>query len=220
MCSSDLLVKLAGAQQLAGQPQAAINSWEQAVARAEQSGDRQLILLAKSSVGGACGCLQQRSWAETNLRDAIKLAEEFHDDRALAQAWCGLGHSLAMQGKTTDALAAFEKAAADPVMKPVALVNGAAVAGNATWNERARAAVAGVGRSHEQARLWLRCAETELRAGDLAHAETSARSALELAEELSDPRLRSYATGQLGRAAELRGDMRAALDSRSEEHTS
>lgn len=246
------LLRQAETQWAAGQAQAAVALWEQAVALAERSGDRSQLLLAKSSVGGACACLKQRVWAERQLREALELAGDLGDEAAAARARVGLGNSLAARGKIAEALAQYEKAAADLVSGPVALVNGAAVAGSREWSVRARAAVAEMARksgndvrgasgggasgggpsgggasvsasgdpaaasrgrsAHQLARLWLRSAETEIRLGALGEAEVAAGAALALAEELGDARLRSFAVGQLGRVAELRGDLPGAED--------
>ena len=191
-------VRLATAQQALGRNRAAVTTLEQALAVAERLPDRRLLLLVKSNVGGVCSCIRQRTWAEKLLREAAELATELKDDNAAALVWSSLGNSLALQGKRTEALAAYEKSAQlaqRPALRVTALVNGAAVAGTAEWDRRARAAVPTLDRSHEQARLWLRCAETEIRLANEPVAEASARSALAIGEELADPRLRSYACG-------------------------
>jgi len=190
----ETLVRQGIAAQTAGHNREAVATLERAVALAEKSPDRRLLLLAKSSLGAVCTCSRQAAQTEKSLQESLALAQELGDTNALALVRTNLGNLYAAQGKLDEALAAFAAAGT-----PTANANAAAVAVRAKrdaepLNATALRQLTGLPVTQETALLWLRCGQTDLQLGQTARAE---KSFLEAAN-YPQPQIQTYALGYLG----------------------
>lgn len=192
------LVRQGIAYQEAGHNPEAVSTLERAVALAEQTGDRRLLLLAKSSLGAVCTCSRQAAQAEKNLQESLALARELDDTNTTAVVHNNLGNLFAAQGKLDDALAAFAKAGTATANANAAAVAARAKRDAAPLNAAALSQLPSQPATRETGMLWLRCGQTDLQLRQPARAEESFRQALRVAEELKDDRLLSYALGNLG----------------------
>lgn len=74
----------------AGRYQAALPAAEEALAAAKALGDPALLATTVTLVGGAQGLVGRHEEAARTLREAIRLSEQAHEDRARAFAWSDL----------------------------------------------------------------------------------------------------------------------------------
>ena len=217
----EALVGLGNAYQAMGQYRLSAETSKQAMAVAEKTGNREILLLAKSSFGSAAACGQESGPAERNLRECLALAEAGTNRAVTGFIWSNLGNALAAQGKTAEALEAFDKAGnlglqtKDHLLAGKAFANAAALATGADavrWNEAALVEAGELPASHEQALLWLRIGRTYSSLHQLTPAEQSYRRALTMGEKLGDLRARTYALGYLGQLCETQKDFVKALE--------
>lgn len=187
----ETLVRQGVALQQAGHNREAIAALEQATTLAEKSGDRRLLVLAKSSLGAVCTCSRQAAATEKNLRESLTLAHELADTNTAAVVQNNLGNFLAAQGKLDEALAVYDAAGT-----PSALANAAAIAirDAEPRNLAAQAKLTGLTVTPEIALLWLRCGQTDVQLQQLSRAERCFTAAL----QCDNPRVQTYALGYLG----------------------
>ncbi len=228
------LLNLAGAYQALGQHSHALNILQQAAEVAQQTADPNLMLQARSGLAVGQLMLHQADKAEAALREVLPAARTNGAPRLTAVVLNDLGMVLAAQKKYGEALASFEESAATanqsglPEIAARALANAASAAersGNAqkaeSLNGDCLKLAAQLQAGHESAFLLLTTAQTDdrLRPTDgaagrtrlLIRSQKSARRALEIAEEIQDPSISTYALGQLARLYEQDGQIENAL---------
>jgi CHAT domain-containing protein len=221
----EALVNLGEAYQALGQNRSAVSALEQAVALAEKLQDPSAVILAKNALGSACTCTRQADRAERILRDSLALAQDARNAKMTAVIWHNLGTVLAARGATEDALAGFAEAGAlaqqmtNHLLAAKSFANAAAVAVRAhrdadatRFNEMALAECDGRAATHELAVLLARCGQTDEQLQQTQRADRSYRRALEVAEQLNDPRASTYALGYLGHLRETTNDFPVALE--------
>jgi CHAT domain-containing protein/Tfp pilus assembly protein PilF len=228
------LVSLAGAYQSLGQHKLASDTLDSARGIATKAGDRAGILAVKSSFGSLLTAMRRDDEAEKQLREALEMARADKDTRATASILNNLGTLLSDLGRAPEALAAFQEAeslaqdAASPLLAARAACNAAAAAGTAgrdadamRLNEAAIARVTPLAASHDKALLLLRAGQTDWtlsqRLADakkslLARCQNSDEQALQIADQLGNTRLKSYALGYLGEVVAANGDTGKAVE--------
>jgi CHAT domain-containing protein len=228
------LMSLGAVYQALGQHRLAFRTLEHASQLAESSLDHPSLLVAKSGLGVACGCLSQFQQAEQTLRSALAATRKKGDASIAAIIWNNLGNLLAAQDKIDEALSAFAESAklarqvTNQMLVAKASANAAAVAVHAErdadaerLNQAAQEGLDDQPLTHDLALLYLRCGQTQwqlhqrrLRGDEknLTQAEQSYGRALAVTENLGDKRAMTYALGCLGQLYEARGDIVPALD--------
>jgi filamentous hemagglutinin family protein len=216
----DALRGLAQTQQALGNYAESLETLHEAVALAEQSGDEGRIASALGGLGNAHLALGQPQAAEDLLTRSVERARRAEAPELAAQLLNNLGNAYAARQAFTEALAAYEasavlaREAGAGAQEARALTNAAGAALDAQERGRAKqllarasAAVQPLGATHETiyirihlARSQARLAEAspEDRAASLRAAHAALLAAIELAQELGEPRPLSYALGNLG----------------------
>jgi CHAT domain-containing protein/Tfp pilus assembly protein PilF len=223
------MIELASAYQALGQQTHAADILADALELAEKIGDRELLIRAKEKSGVALSMTRQNDRAEEVLREALEMARKDARTAQTAAVLNDLGTLLASQRKFDDAQAAFQESSGltkqtnDKPLLATVLCNAAATAvisGNhhkaAELNGQAVEAIRSLAASHETALLLLSAAQTDqsIKPGSsqlLIRSQESARRALEIAEELNDRAMTSYALGRLGQLYQADKQLDAAL---------
>ncbi len=223
------MIELASAYQALGQQTHAADILDDAVDIAEKEGDHELLIRAKEKLGVAFGMTRQSEKGEEVLRDALEMARKDGRTAQTAAVLNDLGTLLASQKKFDDAQAAFNesstlaKQANDQRLLATVLCNAAAglvLAGNyqkaGELNAQALEAIRPLPISHDTGLLLLTSARTDqaIKPGSsqlLIRSQESARRTLEMAEQLNDRVLMSYALGRLGQLYEADKQLDAAL---------
>jgi CHAT domain-containing protein len=224
----DALVRLATAQQAAGHYRDAGRSLEEALPHAEELDDGRRVAAVLGALGDVYLALGPPDRARSVLERGLELAQDAGDDALAASILNNLGNERAFAGDFAGAGKAYAKSAslakgADRAeLEARARANGARAAlelgDRATAREQAAAAAA---RAHEllpsvtKANLLLNVARTTSRAGDGAAGRKQAHAylsqALDVATEIDNPRLASYALGYLAELYEEEGRAEEAL---------
>src|SRR6266700_57443 len=105
-------VSLASAYQSIGQQQRAVQILEDALARAEKTGDRSRVTLAKSELGAALVMTLETERAASVLRESLEAARLDKDSKFAGAILNDLGNLLATQQKYAEVLAAYEESVA------------------------------------------------------------------------------------------------------------
>src|SRR5438477_1401128 len=105
-------VSLASAYQSIGQQRRAVQILEDALARAEKTGDRSRVTLVKSKLGAALIMTLEAERAATLLRESLEAARADKDSKFAAGILNDLGNLLATQQKYAEALTAYEESVA------------------------------------------------------------------------------------------------------------
>jgi CHAT domain-containing protein len=214
------LVHGAEAELSLGRTPDAISRLEKAQALAQGSGKESLILAVESSLGNAYVLAGRDADAERLLRSSIERARKARDSETTARALNNLGNLFAMQGRFGDASRTFREAvaAAGAAGNKSLGIRASANLARALLDEgrhgEAITLLSVVGEemrkqppSHEKAyglislgqlnaKLLARGMEPVAEWGLRAYAALN--DALAVAEEIQDPRARSYALGYLG----------------------
>ncbi len=230
-CWIEALINLGNAYQLLGQPSLAVTVLKQAVQLAGKFPGQ--LAPAKVSLGAALTNSRQFNLAERSLQEGLEIARLGHDSETTAAALNDLGNLLAEQGKTAEALDAFQECASlsqqatNNLLAAKALSNASDTAARAgrwddagSFNEAALSLLGKLPPSHDLAFLLIRSAQTDgvvsrqsAHPGPLTErAERSFRLALEIAGRIEDDRARTYALGFLGRLYESQHDYEKALE--------
>src|SRR5437773_900724 len=231
-------VTLASAYQSIGQQQRAVQILEDALARAEKTGDRSRVTLVKSKLGAALVMTLEAERASSLLRESLEAARADKDSNFAGAILNDLGNLLATQQKYAEALTNYEESVAfarqtsNSLLTAQALCNAASTAARAgeyqkadDLNTRAIQEINRVDSSHAQAFLLLTAGQTD-RQIKLADSQIAQRlsaqrlmrrsqqlfqQALELAEKIDDHAIETYALGYLGQLYEQDGQPDAAL---------
>jgi CHAT domain-containing protein len=223
------MIELASAYQALGQQTHAVDILEDAADIADKAGDRELLVQTKDKLGVALGMTRQPEKGEETLREGLEMARKEGNARQIAAVLNDLASLLASGKKFDDARAAFDEStglarqAGDKRLLATVLCNGAAAAVLADNQQRAAEvngqaveAIRPLEASHETALLLLTAAQTDqsIKPGTsqlLLRAQESARRALEIAEQLNDRAMMSYALGRLGQLYETDKQFDTAL---------
>jgi len=226
-------VSLASAYQSLGQQRRAVQILEDALARAEITGDRSRIALVKGKLGAALILTQDKERAASLLREALETAGADQNATMSAGILNDLGNLLATQQKHSEAITAYEQSVAlarqtsNTWLTAQGLCNCAATAARAgefqkadDLNSQALRGIALLDASHAKGFLLLTSGQTDrlikLTNSEAAHGlmlrtHQSLKQASELAEKLKDRSLETYALGYLGQLYEQEGQPEAAL---------
>jgi len=223
-------ITLASACQAAGQQRRAVQILEDALARAKASPDQSLITLAEWKLGAALVMTQDSQRAEVLLGEALDAAKASQDTISSAGILNDLGNALGSERKYADALKAYEESVAlaqsNSSLKAQALCNAAAMAVSVEKNDeadelnaRALAATDKLDASHIKAFLLLTAGQTDRRiqltnSADrlLLRSHKCFQHALDIAAELKDRPMESYALGYMAQLYEQDGQSDAALN--------
>ncbi len=226
-------VALASAYQSIGQQRRAVQILEDALARAETTGDRSRVTLVKSKLGAALIMTLEAERAASLLRESLEAARADKDSKFAGAILNDLGNLLATQQKYAEALTAYEESVAlarqtsNSWLTAQTLCNAAATAARAgeynkadDLNTQALRETDGLDASHAKAFLLLTAGQTDrqIKLTDakpaqrlMLRAHQSIQQALELAEKIDDRSIETYALGYLGQLYEQDGQLGAAL---------
>jgi CHAT domain-containing protein/predicted negative regulator of RcsB-dependent stress response len=229
----EALVNLGAAYESIGQPKLAVSVLEKATHVAATCEDPSRVILAKSSLGVACMYAHLKDQAEQNLRESLTMARTSHDLQMTAVILNNLANLLAEQGKTQDALDAFEESASlahqmtNTLLMAKSLCNAAATAARtAQWdsamelNQRAIEAIRLLPPSHDQAFLLIEAGRTDWQASQnrpearsrlIERAEDTYSLAGRLAEQIDDEHIKTFALGYLAQVHEFKSENDEAL---------
>src|SRR5207249_751635 len=211
---------------------------EDALARAEKTGDRYRVTLVKSKLGAALIMTLEVERAASLLRESLEVARADKDSNFAGAILNDLGNLLATQQKYAEALTNYEESVAfarqtsNSLLTAQALCNAASTAARAgeyqkadDLNTRAVQEINRLDSSHAQAFLLLTAGQTD-RQIKLADSQIAQRlsaqrlmrrsqqlfqQALELGEKIDDHAIETYALGYLGQLYEQDGQPDAAL---------
>ena len=233
--NAEILVSLslASAYQGMGQQRRAVQILEDALARAEKTGDRSRVTLVKSKLGAALIMTLEADRAASLLREALEAARADKDTQVAASILNDLGNLSATQQKYAEASTAYEESVAlaressNSWLTAQALCNAAAAAARAgehrkadDLNTQALRETDRLDGSHAKAFLLvtagqtdrqIKFADTEPAQRLLLRAHQSLQQALEMAEKTDDHSIETYALGYLGQLYEQDGQPEAAL---------
>ena len=231
-------VSLASAYQSIGQQRRAVQILEDALARAEKTGDRSRVTLVKSKLGAALIMTLEAERAASLLRESLEAARADKDSNFAGAILNDLGNLLATQQKYAEALTNYEESVAfarqtsNSLLTAQALCNAASTAARAgeyqktdDLNTRAIQEINRLDSSHAKAFLLLTAGQTDrqikLTDAQVAQAKPAQRlmlrahqsiqQALELAEKIDDRSIETYALGYLGQLYEQDEQLGAAL---------
>jgi CHAT domain-containing protein/uncharacterized protein HemY len=217
-------VSLASAYQSIGQHRRAVQVLENALARAEKTGDRSRVTLVKSKLGTALIMTLEAQRADSLLRESLEAARADKDSKLAGAIMNDLGNLLTTQQKYAEALTSYEASIAlarqtsNSWLTAQALCNAAAAAARESeyqkadeLNAQALQETARLSSSHAKAFLLLTAGQTD-RQIKLTNAQPAQRlmlraqqsfqQALELAEKIDDRPIETYALGYLGQLYE------------------
>jgi CHAT domain-containing protein len=226
-------VTLASAYQSIGQQRRAVQILEDALARAEKTGDRSRVTLVKSKLGAALLMTLEAERAASLLRESLEAARADKDSTFAGAILNDLGNLLATQQEYSEALTAYEESVAlarqttNSLLTAQALCNAAATAARAgeyskaeDLNTEALRETDRLESSHAKAFLLLTAGHTDrqIKLTDaeraqrlMLRAHQSIQQALELAEKIEDRSIETYALGYLGQLYQQDGQLDAAL---------
>src|SRR5437016_4218172 len=226
-------VSLASAYQSIGQQRRAVQILEDALARAEKTGDRSRVTLVKSKLGAALIMTLEVERAASLLRESLEAARADKDSKFAGAILNDLGNLLATQQKYAEALTAYEESVAlarqtsNSWLAAQGLCNAAATAARAgeyskadDLNTQALRETDRLDSSHARAFLLLTAGQTDrqIKLTDakpaprlVLRAHQSIQQALELAEKIDDRSIETYALGYLGQLYEQDGQLGGAL---------
>jgi CHAT domain-containing protein len=226
-------VRAAEAELSLGRTPDAIDRLQKAQAIAQGTGRESLILAVESSLGNAYALGGRDADAERLLRSSIERANRARDAQTAARSLNNLGNLLAMQGRFADASRSYREAidaanrAGDRSIAIRASANlaralldqgrhGEAIALLSVLGEEMRRQPAShekayglIGLGQMYAKLLARGMEPVAELGLRAYSALS--DALAVADEIQDPRARSYALGYLGELYEQAARYEEAL---------
>jgi CHAT domain-containing protein len=226
-------ISLASAYQAIGHQRRAVRILEEALARAEQTGDHASINLVKGKLGGALVLTLDSERAASLLHDALEGARAANDQEAQAELLNDLGNLFVTQEQPAEALSAYEASVSlareigSAWITAQSLCNAAATASRAGdpelaehLNAEALIEIAHLEDSHAKAFLFLRAGQTDCQIPGpgskpaerlLLRARDSYQLALELARPLEDRSIETYALGYLAQLYEQDEQPAAAL---------
>ncbi len=231
-------VSLASAYQSIGQQRRAVQVLEDALVRAEKTGDRSQVTVVKSKLGAALIMTMEEERAESLLRESLGKRGDHIDPSLTGPILNDLGNLRATQQKYAEALVLYKESAAiaarlkDSSLRAQALCNAAATAARANefqeaddLNTQALQEINVLDSSHTKAFLLLTAGQTD-RQIKLPNAQVAERlstqrltlrahqsfqQALEVAEKIGDHSVGTYALGYLGQLYEQDGQINSAL---------
>ena len=226
-------LSLASAYQSIGQQRRAVQILEEALVRAQNTGDRSRITLVKSKLGAALIMTLETERAGSLLRDALEAAKADKDSRLAAAILNDLGNLSATEQKFAEALAAYEESiklarqTTNTSLAAQALCNAAATAARAAEFTKAddlhAQALREIGKledSYRKAFLLLtsgqtdrqiKLTDTEASRRLLLRANQSFQQALNIAEKSRNRSIETYALGYMGQLYEQDKQPEAAL---------
>jgi CHAT domain-containing protein len=226
-------ISLARAYQSIGQHRRAVQVLEQALTRAEQTGDGSCATLVKANLGAALVLTLEPERAGSLLRDALEAANANGDSKLAGTVLNDLGNLLATQQKSADALKAYKESvelahrSSNTWLAAQALCNAAGTAARAgeypvadRFNAQALQEMDRLDSSHAKAFLLLTAGQTDrqikfadaqLAQRGIRRAQQSFQQALELAEKLDDLPIQTYALGYLAELYQQDGQLDSAL---------
>ena len=206
---ADALFNLGQAYHSLGQRRLATEALDEALTLAETPERRMRI---KAALGAVCAFSKKDDRAEQLLRESFDEARKLGDAAAVASILNDLGNLLAAQGRTGDAMRAYEESgekAGGSSLAAKAFANLAAAASDAQTasqaNRRAVRVLSKLPDSHDKATLLLTIGRTWLRHREAEDALAAWKQAGEIALRLDDDPTRSYAIGFLGELYEAGG---------------
>lgn len=227
-------ISLSSAYQSLGQQRRAVQVLEGALAQAEAARDPSRVTLVKSKLGAALMMTQEPQRAEPLLREALGSAKEEQNTVLSAAILNDLGNLLASEQKFSEALQAYEDSftlaqqASNSRLAAESLCNAAATAARAGENEkagelntRALRETQKLDGSHAKAFLLLTAGQTD-RLIKYTNAEPAKRlmlrahdsfqQAFEVAQQIGDHAMETYALGYMAQLYELDGQLQTALN--------
>ncbi|HEX5218352.1 MAG TPA: CHAT domain-containing protein [Verrucomicrobiae bacterium] len=226
-------VSLASACQSLGQHRRTVQLLESALTQAETVGDKQLITLVKSKLGGALVLTQETQRATTLLEEALTAARGDKNSVLTAAILNDLGNAQAADQKFGDALKSCEESsrlaqqAGNAELTAQSLCNAAATALRANdfrkadeLNAQAISAIGKLDNSHAKTFLLLTAGQTDRQIklpGTeeakrlMLRAYQSFQEASKIAEPIGDRAMETYALGYLGQLYEQDGQTESAL---------
>ncbi len=226
-------VSLASAYQSIGQQRRAVEILEDALARAETTGDRSRVTLVKSKLGAALIMTLETERAASLLRESLEAAKADKDSKVAGAILNDLGNLFTTQQEYAKAVTAYEESVAlarqtsNSWLTAQALCNAAAAAVRTgehnkadDLNTQALRETDRLAPSHVKAFLLLTTGQTDrqIKLTDakpaqrlVLRAQQSIQQALELAEKIEDRSIETYALGYLGQLYEQDGQLGAAL---------
>jgi len=226
-------ISLASAYQSLGQQRRAVQVLERALAQAEAARDPQ-VTLVKSKLGAALVMTQEPQRAEPLLREALATAKDDHNTVLSAAILNDLGNLLAGEQKVPEALQAYEDSftlaqqTSNSRLAAESLCNAAASSARAGENEKANELNTRAIRetqklegSHAKAFLLLTAGQTDRQIKYtnaepaqrlLLRAHNTFQQALEVAEQIGDRAMETYALGYMAQLYELDGQLQNALN--------
>jgi len=226
-------ISLASAYQSLGQQRRAVQVLERALAQAEAARDPQ-VTLVKSKLGAALVMTQEPQRAEPLLREALATAKDDHNTVLSAAILNDLGNLLAGEQKVPEALQAYEDSftlaqqTSNSRLAAESLCNAAASSARAGENEkadelntRALRETQKLEGSHAKAFLLLTAGQTDRQIKYtnaepaqrlLLRAHNTFQQALEVAEQIGDRAMETYALGYMAQLYELDGQLQNALN--------
>jgi CHAT domain-containing protein len=226
-------LSLASAYQSLGQQRRAVQILEDALMRAQSTGDRSQVNVVKSKLGAALLMIRETERAASLLREALETAKADKDTRLAAAILNDLGNLSATEQKFAEALAAYDESinlarqTTNRSLTAEALCNAAATATRAgefpkanDLNSQALREIGGLDAGYTKAFLLLTAGQTD-RQIKLADAEVAARlmlrsresfqRALEMSGEIGSRSIETYALGYMGQLYEQDKQLETAL---------
>jgi CHAT domain-containing protein/Tfp pilus assembly protein PilF len=226
-------LSLASAYQNIGEQQRAVQLLQTALDRAQKSGDRSMIILVKSKLGAALLMTLDLGRAAALLNESLESARTNGDSKLAGGILNDLGNLLNAQQKYSEALNAFEdsislaRQTSNSWLTAQALCNAAATAALARQfpraedlNTQAIRQTERLDASHTKTFLLLTTGQTDrqIKPDDAAaanrlrqRAQHSFQQALELAQNIQDRPIETYALGYLGQLYQEDGQTDTAL---------
>lgn len=226
-------LSLASACQSIGQQRRAVQILEEALVRAQNTGDRARVTLVKSKLGAALIMTLETERAGALLREALETAKADKDSRLAAAILNDLGNLAATEQKFADALTAYEESiklarqTTNTLLAAQALCNAAATATRAgefakadDLNSQALREIGNLEDSYRKAFLLLTSGQTDrqIKLTDveasrrvLLRANQSFQQALDIAEKSRNRSIETYALGYMGQLYEQDKQPEAAL---------
>jgi CHAT domain-containing protein len=227
-------ISLASAYQAMGQLRRAVQILEDSLSQAAQTRDRSLITLAEWKLGAALVMTSEPQRGEVLLNKALDAARADRNPEYSAAILNDLGNSLSSQQRYPEALKAYQESStlsqqsSNLCLAAQALCNGALTAIHAgensvadEWNSQALQLTEQLEASHAKAFLLLTAGQTDRQIKGtnaesaqrlVLRAYSSFRQASQIAEQLDDQSVETYALGYLAQLYEQDGQKGTALE--------
>jgi CHAT domain-containing protein len=226
-------VSLASAYQSLGELQLSTQILESALTNAQATGNALRIALVKSKLGVVLAMSQEPQRAESLLQEALLTAKAENDAALSASILNNLGNLFAQQHKSKEALQFYQdsvtlaRQVSNTQVAAESLCNAAATAAEAAENERADelnaqalAEIEKLEAPHAKAFLLLNSGRTDAQIKNtnetvahrlLLRAHDSFQRALDVAQQIADQPMQTYALGYMAQLYERDGQSDTAL---------